>query len=81
MTTKICDRCGTEIREFPWQAMKFPTYSILKADINLKGVVTIDLCRKCQDALTQWLKAGLEENNIVEVKSVSMEEWERMKKK
>lgn len=81
MTIKTCDRCGAEIREFPWQAMKFPTYSILKADINLQGVVTIDLCRKCQDALTQWLKAEPEENNIVEVKSVSMKEWERMKKK
>ena len=46
MTTKTCDRCGAEIREFSWQAMKFPTYSILKADINLQGVVTIDLDRK-----------------------------------
>lgn len=81
MTTKTCDRCGAEIREFSWQAMKFPTYSILKTDINLQGVVKIDLCRECQDALTQWLDAGPEENNIVEVKSVSMEEWERMKKK
>lgn len=81
MTTKICDRCGAEIREFPWQAMTFPTYSVVKMNIEPVGAVPVDLCRKCKDALTQWLKAEPEENNIVEVKNVSMKEWERMKKK
>lgn len=58
MTTKTCDRCGAEIREFSWQAMKFPTYSVRKACANIRGVVPIDLCRKCQDDFTEWLKGS-----------------------
>lgn len=81
MTTKICDRCGAEIREFPWQAMTFPAYSIVKVETRMDFAVSVDLCRKCQDALTQWLKSEQEENDIVEVKNVSMKEFERMKKK
>lgn len=56
MTTKICDRCGAEIREFPWQSMIFPTYSVVKMDTAPAGTVTVDLCRKCQDDFTVWLK-------------------------
>lgn len=58
MTTKICDRCGAEIREYPWQAMTFPTYSVVKVDMKMDGAVPVDLCRKCQDKFTEWLKGN-----------------------
>ena len=63
MITKTCDRCGAEIREFPWQAMKFPTYSVVKVDAMQYGAVPVDLCRKCQDDFTEWLKANPKEDN------------------
>ena len=54
--TKICDRCGVEIREFPWQAMTFPAYSIIKVETRMDCAVPVDLCRKCQNDFTEWLK-------------------------
>ena len=50
-----CDRCGKEIIYHPAQQTILPKYAI-SALYSASDIRMIDLCDKCQQNLTEWLK-------------------------
>lgn len=54
MKQTICDRCGAAFNEYPWQATLFPEVSVYVTKPT--GCHGVDLCRKCKDALLEWIR-------------------------
>lgn len=56
MKKVICDFCGAEISQYPWQAVSFPQVRIkIIYDISFVGIneKDLDLCEFCQKAIIQ----------------------------
>lgn len=55
MTKTICDKCGSEFREFPWQQMTFPSYLITAIEDAVSQARKVDLCPNCRQRFDDWL--------------------------
>ena len=55
MTKTICDKCGREFREFPWQQMTFPSYLITVIEDAASQARKVDLCSDCLQRFDDWL--------------------------
>ena len=71
MIIKKCDKCGTEIREYPQTNVIFPKYFIRKCVSGLQ-YFDVNLCTDCEEKFTEWLDVNNEEeinNKIAELKA------------
>ena len=55
MTTKTCDKCGTQINMNPMTNTILPMFSIQKIENFMLGWQSVDLCPKCEKILAEWL--------------------------
>ena len=55
MTTKTCDKCGTQINMNPMTNTILPMFSIQKIENFMLGWQSVDLCQKCEKILAEWL--------------------------
>ena len=55
MQIRKCDKCGKEVHIDPMQQAILPVYSIL-ACYGINDCREIDLCLKCRQDFTKWLK-------------------------
>jgi len=55
MTTKTCDKCGTQINMNPMTNTILPMFSIQRIENFVLGWQSVDLCPKCEKMLAEWL--------------------------
>ena len=55
MTTKTCDKCGTQINTNPMVNTILPMFSIQRIENFMLGWQSVDLCPKCEKRLAEWL--------------------------